>query len=451
MKWRFDDLKLWLTPGLGLRRYISALFVPAILGLGAAMLLLLWLLDNNQGTREQLSAPIENLLISAWWQQWGGVLSIIVLLLSLLGIFWIMARLNATLLERLAEASSSEIAVVIHRRLALSKGVKVVTLGGGTGMSNLLRGLKHHTSNITAVVAVSDDGGSSGRLRAAFDMPAPGDLVDCLAALSDNEAALEKLLDYRLERGGELAGHTFGNLFITTLAEVEGDFARAIALMNALLNLRGVVYPVSTSPITLIGTKQDGRVIHGESKMAEHAGALKKMAIEPSQPSLVPDVAVALASAEMIVLGPGSLFTSVIPPLLVPSYAKALYHATAPLIYICNIMTEAGETDNFSAWQHVETIHEHLGRYPDVVLVNSTPIDNVQANRYQHVQPVEVHVEKFADADVTLVSLPILATGKYAQHDSDKLAQWLADFSPKDYMRQKTYAQRHGVRPLQER
>lgn len=435
MKWRFDDLKLWLTPGIGLRRYVGAMIVPAVLGLSAAMLFILWLLETNRGTRQQLSAPIENLLVSGWWQQWGGLLSIFLLLLSILALFFLMARLNAALLERLAEASSSEIAVVIHRRLALSKGVKVVTLGGGTGMSNLLRGLKHHTSNITAVVAVSDDGGSSGRLRAAFDMPAPGDLVDCLAALSDNEAALEKLLDYRLERGGELAGHTFGNLFITTLAEVEGDFARAIAVMNALLNLRGVVYPASASPITLVGTKQDGRVIYGESQMAEYAGALQSMALEPSQPSLVPDVAVALASAEMIVLGPGSLFTSVIPPLLVPSYAKALYHATAPLIYICNIMTEAGETDNFSAWQHVETIHAHLGRYPDVVLVNSTPIDNVQANRYQHVQPVEVQAEKFQAAGVTLISLPILATGKYAQHDSDKLAQWLAEFSPKEFVR----------------
>lgn len=436
--WRWRDLQLWLVPGIQIKRYIFSAISASLLGLLATTLFVLWFIQDKQGNRQQLSTPVENLLTSSLWEVWGGVLSGLVALVSIVTVIMIVTRLSASLVERLAP-SSSEIAVVIHRRLALSKGVNIVTLGGGTGMSNLLRGLKHHTSNIIAVVAVSDDGGSSGRLRAAFDMPAPGDLVDCLAALSDNEAALEKLLDYRLERGGELAGHTFGNLFITTLAEVEGDFARAIAVMNALLNLRGVVYPASASPVTLVGTKRDGTVIHGESKMAEWTGALKKIALEPSNPRLVPDVAVALASAEMIVLGPGSLFTSIMPPLLMPSYAKALYHATAPLIYICNIMTEAGETDNFTAWQHVEAIYEHLGRYPDVVLVNSSPIDSVQANRYQHVQPVEVNEEKFQQAGVTLVSLPMLATGKYAQHDSDKLAQWLATYPAKEYIRKRNY------------
>ena len=364
------------------------------------------------------------------WEVWGGWLSLLALLSGLSVAVWAVGRLNRSLLSNWMPRPK-DAAVLLHQRVSLAKGPRIVALGGGTGLSNLLRGLREYTSNITAVVSVSDDGGSSGRLRDAFGIPAPGDLTDCLAALSDNESQVSRLLEYRFERGEALAGHTFGNLFITTLTEVEGDFARAIRVLNALLNLCGAVYPVTTDATSLRVVKRSGEEVVGESKVSEVPGPVTQVLLEPPNPAIVPDVAQALRSADLIVLGPGSLFTSTLPPLLVPGAKRALLDTQAPIVYICNVMTEPGETDGFSAWDHVAAIYQHLGRYPDQVLLNKSAVDRPRRERYHALgaEVVEPDIASFKRAGVAVSTLELLGSGPQAQHDTARLAAWLNSFA----------------------
>ena len=424
-KVRQNTLHLWLTPGMGVKRHVALAVAGTLLLIIGVVAGALWLLAGN---RQALSQPIENVLVSSLWQSFGGWLALLGALLGVTVAVVAIGRLNRSLLSNWM-ARPREAAAVLHKRLSLAKGPRIVAIGGGTGLSTLLRGLRHATSNLTAVVTVSDDGGSSGRLRTAFDMPAPGDLSDCLAALSDNELEVSRLLQYRFERGDELAGHTFGNLFITTLTEVEGDFGQAIRVLNSLLNLTGAVYPVSPEPIALTVVKTGGERVTGESKVRTVGGAIAKAMIEPANPKVTPEVVVSILNAQMVVLGPGSLFTSTLPPLLVPGVRRALLQTSARLVYICNIMTEAGETDGFSVFDHVRVVYEELGRYPDTVVLNSLPVDAVRLERYaaEGATVVEFDAERFEGSGIEIVTLPLLADGLHAQHDAATLAEWLAE------------------------
>ncbi len=424
---RLHIMRLWLTPGMRVKRYVSIAIAGTVILIFGVITGMLWLLQEN---RQLVSEPIETVLISPSWQWLGGLLS---LLLSLAGVTMsvvAIARLNRSLLSNWMP-QPRQAAVVLHQRLSLAKGPRIVAIGGGSGLSNLLRGLRHHTSNITAVVTVSDDGGSSGRLRSAFDMPAPGDLSDCLAALSDYESRVSRLLDYRFQRGNELQGHTFGNLLITTLTEVEGDFGHAIRTLNALLNLTGAVYPATPEVVSLKVVKRSGESVAGESRARSVAGAIDRVMIEPSHPRPTPEVLQAVFEADLIVLGPGSLFTSTLPPLLIPSIRQALLASTAKLVYICNIMTEAGETDDFSAFDHVQAIFRHVGRYPDIVMTNSTVLDEERLASYDQeaARVVEIDTVRFAAAGIDLRSLPLLDKGPLAQHNSAELAQQLVNLN----------------------
>ena len=250
-----------------------------------------------------------------------------------------------------------------------------------------------------------------------------------MAALSDNELEVSRLLQYRFDRGEELTGHTFGNLIITTLTEVEGDFAKAIRVLNSLLNLTGSVYPVSPEPISLSVVKEGGVEVKGESKVSTVAGAIERLMIEPVRPRATPEVISGILNAEVVVLGPGSLFTSTLPPLLVPGVQRALVQARARVVYVCNIMTEAGETDGFSVFDHVQALFEHLGRYPDQVIVNRTPVDPERRTSYESegASVVTFDPEPFNRLGIEVVSLPLLGAGPHAQHDSLTLAAWLAE------------------------
>ncbi len=420
---RLEKIRLWLTPGMKVKRHISLAILGTVCLMIGASFLVLWLFQVS------LSKSIPKILTNPVWAYGGVYISLFFLSLGIGLVVHAVRALNYSLLSSWTPRPRDTV-IVTHKRLSLSKGPRIVALGGGTGLSNLLRGLRHHTSNITAVVAVSDDGGSSGRLRSAFNIPPPGDLVDCLAALSDNELHVSKLLKYRFHRGNELKGHTFGNLFITTLTEVEGDFAEAIRLMNALLNICGVVYPVSAQAITLKAKKYTGKWVTGESLIRKVAGPIEKVTIEPYNPPLVPEVASAIALADVIVLGPGSLFSSTLPPLLVPECKQALLETNAPIGYICNVMTEAGETDGYSAWHHVKVIKAHIGRYPDWVLINNAPIDSsrLQAYRAEHSEVVTFDSSPFLLQGVEVIHADILSKGLYAQHDSQKLVSWLINY-----------------------
>ena len=414
-RWRY-----WLTPGMGVKRHVALAVGGALLAIAGTLLFGLWWLNDR---RFALSAPLEAVLVSEGWLRFGGLVTGGTVLIGLVMMVAAVGRLNRSLLSHWMERPQ-EAARFVHRRLLLARGPRVVAVGGGTGLSLLLRGLRAHTSNLTAVVAVSDDGGSSGRLRSAFGMPAPGDLSDCLAALSADEVSLGRLLQYRFERGRELEGHTFGNLLITTLSEVEGDFGEALRTIQRLLDLRGSVWPATATPVTLRVEKASGVTVEGESRVALEPGPARSVALVPSDTSALPEVVAAIRDAEMLLLGPGSLFTSTLPPLLVPAVAEAVRASPARIVLIVNIMTEIGETDGFDAWDHVVAIERHVGRRPDVVVVNRAPVDaeRIAAYRREGAELVAVDAQRFADAQLPLLAWPLLGPGPHAQHDAGVLA-----------------------------
>ena len=424
---KMNSLRLWLAPGMGVKRHVSVAVAGGLLLVTGVMLVILWAFA---GDRELLSDPIENILVSDSWELWGAWVAGLLIITGIVVLIVAIARLNRSLLSHWLDRPS-DAAEVLFQELQLSRGPRIVALGGGTGLSMLLRGLRSHTSNITAVVSVADDGGSSGRLRQAFDMPAPGDLSDCFAALSDRDQELGKLLQFRFKRGKELEGHTFGNLLITTLTEVQGDFGEAIDSLNSLLDLKGRVYPATNKAVALVATKPDGQEVRGESSLRDFPGRVDSVRIEPAGVSAMPRVSAQIASADTIVLGPGSLFTSTIPPLLVPEISEALRNARGSIVYVCNIMTEAGETDGMSAFDHVAALHAHVGIWPHVVVVNGQPLDEERRAAYEleSAEPVRFAPAEFEKNGVRYVLLDLIAAGEQAYHDSEVLAEWLLAYA----------------------
>ncbi len=424
---RRTTLRYWLAPGMGVKRHIVlAVAGGVVFALGMAVLAV-WLLGDERGAA---SEPIEAVLASGSWPRVGGWVALATLVTGVWLAAGAVGRLNRSLLSHWLP-EPREAAAHLYDRLQRAKGPRIVALGGGTGLSRLLRGVRGATSNLTAVVAVSDDGGSSGRLREAFDMPAPGDLVDCLAALSNDEVALGRLLDYRFQRGAELQGHTFGNLFLTTLTEIEGDFGDALRTANRMLDLGGAVYPATARPIALHMRKRDGREIEGERHAHDGGGAIAEVRIVPTAPDALPEVLAAIEAATLVVLGPGSLYTSTLPPLLVPDVGEALRRSSARLVYVCNIMTEDGETTGMTAWEHVQALHDHLGRYPEVVIVNDEPIDEERLAAYaeEFADVVVVEPDRFREAGIRLLPVALVDGGRHAQHDPMRLAAALLDLA----------------------
>lgn len=264
----------------------------------------------------------------------------------------------------------------------LGTGPRVVALGGGTGLSTLLRGLKGYTRNITAIVTVTDEGGSSGRLRTEWGVLPPGDVRNCIIALAENDSALNRIFNFRFDKG-ELAGHSLGNLVLLAVTELAGDFRLAVEEMNKLLAIRGRVLPVTTEAVTIAGMDSKGNRYRGELEVTLHGRELKEVFLEPPDAKPLNEVVEAIRDAEAIVLGPGSLFTSILPNLLVPGVSEAIRQAGVPRIYVANVMTQPGETDGFTVYDHVRWIKDVLGQYPDIVLVNETEVPGEILRRYR--------------------------------------------------------------------
>jgi uncharacterized cofD-like protein len=281
-------------------------------------------------------------------------------------------------------------------------------------------------------VAVTDDGGSSGRLRSGLEMPAPGDLTDCYAALSDN-SDLKKLLTHRFSRG-DIEGHTFGNLLIATLAEDRANFAEATAAVNQILKVRGTVLPASLEPAVLVAHLDDGSQIRGESSLAAQRKGRKitQMSLEPVALTAPEAALEAVQHAELIVLGPGSLYTSLTPPLLVPALKAAIQQSKAKLVFIANIMSEPGETDQMSLLDHIQVIVQHLGRTPDVVLVNHAKIQPQLLLQYQKTgaEPMKQDVAAIQMRGIAVVPATLTRDG-LAQHDAKRLARALMAYAAK--------------------
>lgn len=307
------------------------------------------------------------------------------------------------------------------------RGPRVVAIGGGHGLSTLLRGLKAHTRNLTAVVTVADDGGSSGRLRESFGILPPGDIRNCLAALSNDEALLAQLFQYRFSGSPDLDGHSFGNLFISALTEITGSFEEAVAESGRALSVSGRVLPSTLHDVRLIADIRLPHIINevrvlGESKIPEIAGRVRRVWLEPNNPPAFPPVLQSILSADLIVIGPGSLYTSLLPNLLVPDLLAAIHASRALKVFVCNIATQSGETDSYSCYDHARAVEEHIGEdLFDVVLCNG----NYEGDPGSNSDWVRADEKTLNDSRSYCADL---VDDEYPwRHDSNKLAQVLMD------------------------
>jgi uncharacterized cofD-like protein len=318
--------------------------------------------------------------------------------------------------------------------------LRIVSIGGGTGLSSLLSGLRHYArsaqseepalpyeADITAVVTVSDDGGSSGRLRRDFDVLPPGDIRSCLVALSEDETLLSKLFQYRFRSGRGLKGHSFGNLFLTALNEVTGDFAHAVRLSSEILAIRGKIFPATASNATLEARLIDGTMVSGESRISKSRQPIDRVFLRPAGCRPHPETLEAIAKADVITLGPGSLYTSVIPNLLVNGISQAIERSPALKVYFVNLMWQPGETINLPASQHVEAILKHARgrRVMDCVVLNTAPISPSLKRKYaaHKVQPVENDFEQLHALGVKVVAADLVGDSKLVRHDPGSTAK----------------------------
>ena len=306
---------------------------------------------------------------------------------------------------------------------------RLVAIGGGTGLAVVLRGLKHclggRTEALTAVVTVADDGGSSGRLRRELGVLPPGDIRNCIVALADDEDLMSQLFQYRFPNGGGLSGHSFGNLFLTALTGITGDFYQAILTAEEILAVRGRILPATLSDVRLRGLGRSGRVYEGESAVGQSGEELTDLALDPPQVAPFPRAVEALENADLVVLGPGSLYTSVLPNLLIPGIRQAIRRSGAPVVLISNLMTQPGETDAMSAQAHFEALRRHTGeRLIDQVLINSTKPPQRLLDRYADTGSELVTCDRDAleRQDIEVVARDLLAEGDLIRHDPTKLA-----------------------------
>src|SRR5215210_705269 len=310
-------------------------------------------------------------------------------------------------------------------------GKALVAIGGGTGLSALLRGLKHHVGTerlreITGVVTVTDDGGSSGRLRREFGVLPPGDIRNCIAALADDEDLLTRLFQYRFPNGGGLVGHSFGNLFLTALTGITGDFHQAILMAEEILRVRGKIFPATLQDVVLRGRGVSGRIYEGESAVGTSGEKLAGLEIDPPAPPVFPPAMQALEAADLILLGPGSLYTSIIPNLMIPGIRQALRKARARRVLLLNLMTQPGETDGMMGTDHLQAIERLAGKgLVDIVLASSSPIPPHLLELYSETgsEPVKIQREALEAMGLQVDEADLLAEGDLIRHDSAKLGR----------------------------
>ncbi|MEC2071208.1 MULTISPECIES: gluconeogenesis factor YvcK family protein [Alkalihalophilus] len=311
------------------------------------------------------------------------------------------------------------------------KQKKIVVIGGGTGLSVLLRGLKTFPVSITAVVTVADDGGSSGRLRQELDIPPPGDVRNVLVALAEVEPLVEELFQHRFQNGNGLSGHSLGNLLLAGMTSLTGDFAKGIAELSKVLNVRGKVFPAANRSVVLHGEMEDGTVVTGESKIPLSKKRIKRVFLTPADISPLYESVKAIQEADLIVLGPGSLYTSVLPNLLVPGISEAVSESEAKKVYICNVMTQTGETDGYTASEHLDALFSHCGKgMIDEILVHGSPVSDEVRKHYskEHAVPVTVDTDRLQSMGVGIICDHfVVEYEKMLRHDAIKVSKALID------------------------
>lgn len=410
----------WFYPGMGVKRWLFL----------AASGLMLFTVGIVLYVRFRWAYWVEAHLVRPF-NDWSGnmvpfwafhiLFMVAGLVLMVVGI----QRWFATLYDAVTPYGSRRLVDVMYERMALANSSSFITIGGGTGLSSVLRGLKKYTSNITAVVVVSDDGGSSGRLRKDRGLLPPGDIRNCLVALADDDLMLSELFQYRFTAGGELSGHSFGNLFLAALTDVAGDFDKAIQLSSKILAIRGKVLPGTLSQTSLCAEFTDGTIVEGESEITEARKKVRRVWLSPSDCEPMPEVLKAIRHADAIILGPGSLYTSVMPNLLVRGVVDALAETPALRIYVCNVMTQPGETDGYTAADHLKAIFKHAGRrIVDVALVNSeVPTKLLDRYEAEGAFPVEPDVDEIRRMGVRPVAASLINETDLVRHDSERLAE----------------------------
>ncbi len=332
---------------------------------------------------------------------------------------WLLAMLRAS-----AMGGSDRILDTLYE-MRLRSGYKIVAIGGGTGLSTLLRGLKRKTTNLTAIVTVSDDGGSSGRLRRELGVLPPGDVRNCLVALADDEAMVTDLFRYRFSEGDGLTGHSFGNLFLAAMTGITGNFDRAIKESSRVLNIKGRVLPSTLGIAHLCARLADGTVVEGESNISASKQPIKQVFFDPPYAAPLGEAITAIRQADAIVLGPGSLYTSILPNFLVDRIAREVASSQAVKMYVCNVMTQPGETDSMTAAHHVEALLEIAGtRVCDYVVVNDQPPSKLlEAYAVEGQIPVQPDVERIVEIGLTPVRAQMISETATVRHDPEKLAQ----------------------------
>ncbi|NLU53099.1 MAG: YvcK family protein [Clostridiaceae bacterium] len=405
----------WLKIGLQFRRWL----VSGVIGFALMALSLIVLLKDVQIGPFQLTASIL-LAISGLYFIFECIKRIFVKFVNVYS--------NNGLLKK--PSNVSEIGDILYKRKILASGPKIVAIGGGTGISTMLRGLKEYTSNITAIITVADDGGGSGTLRNDLGILPPGDIRNCLIALAETEPVMEKLLKYRFTEGS-LKGQSFGNLFLAAMTGISDSFEQAVKYMGQVLAVTGRVYPVTEENIFLVAELEDGTQIRGESRIGNHhlthPGKIKRIMLDKPNVAPLPQALKAIEDADLIVLGPGSLYTSIIPNLLVNGIARAIAQSKAPVLYVCNVMTQPGETEGYTVGDHINAIHEHAGSsLVDICLVNNGDIKPSILKKYHEdgAEPVKIDTSRIKRMGIRLVEKDLARiSDDFVRHDPIKLAR----------------------------
>ncbi|MBU0548168.1 MAG: YvcK family protein [Candidatus Omnitrophica bacterium] len=399
----------WFYPGIGIKRWM---------GLSAFGVVLLIIGTANLRSEQFWLIQLLDALV---------VISGIIILI--LGIKRMMRSFIAVFVP---SSRGTELVDLLYQKKHLSRGPRIVTVGGGTGLSVLLSGLKSYSSNISAIVTVADDGGSSGRLRQQFDVLPPGDIRNCLVALADAPALMRDLFQFRFDNNSEFSGHSFGNLFLTVMTRLTGDFEKAIKETSKVLALRGQVIPSTLGDVTLVAHYKDGSVVAGEGQIPKARKAINSVNLSPEHPLATPDAIKAIKEAQIIVLGPGSLYTSIIPNLLINEITREIAESEAIKVYVCNVMTQPGETDGYSVCDHIKALVSHSSlRILDYCIVNNGEVPDEVLKRYSVENSLLVvndrkNIEnlgyRVVEEDFSMIQDGVI------RHDAEKLAKIILSF-----------------------
>ncbi len=425
MKLRLPGGLRWLYPGMQIKRWV----LLSLASMGVFVLGLLEVIGAERVRRLYELLPKSPTA--------RGVIVSLAMILGIFGFGLGLNRLVRSIARGVAPGRREKPSDMIFRTRLLERGPRVVALGGGTGLSTLLRGLKEKTANITAVVTVMDDGGSSGRLRAELDVLPPGDVRNCILALAADEERMAELLQHRFRGGGELAGHSLGNLLLVGLEQATGGFDRAIEAMSQVLAIRGEVLPATLTKTHLVARMEDGERLEGESRISADPRRIEEIALAAENVKPYEKVLEAISRADLILLGPGSLFTSIIPNLLVDGISDEIEKAPAEKMLVANLMTQPGETDGFTLCDHLRVLDQYISvRSFDSILVNDAlpPKEILAGYQEERAAPVEDDIRDDNEYGLTVIRADLIGTAQLegkltVKHDPKKLARAIVENS----------------------